>query len=54
MSCSQLCREKEKENQAKTHKTPTTSWTVTVVLCNNLQFAEVNQMLEGQLQFTNS
>lgn len=52
MSCSLLCKEKEKENQAKPHGTPTSSWAVIVVLRKHLQFAKANQMLEGHLKFT--
>lgn len=50
MSYSLLCKENEKENQAKPPGTPTGPWAVLVVLHEHLQFAKTNEMLEGHLQ----
>lgn len=50
MSYSLLCKENEKENQAKPHGTPTGAWASIVVLGEHLQLAKTNEMLEGHLK----
>lgn len=50
MSYSLLCKENERETQAKPHGTPTSSWAVIVALHEHLQLAKTNEMLEGHLQ----